>query len=245
MWGTSASFPGNVYHAGEWCIARDEVRLTRRQALARAGVVGAALALAPQVIARAASGALSDSERRTLRAAVARIIPAGGPGDWSAADVGADNYILTLLSGVDRIYAGGPVRKFFGSFQQLSRVKLIGWTREVRRLRALYREGLRELDARAGGDFSNALPAVQDVILTTLDYAGSDFFAALYNHTMEGVYSHPVYGGNLEYRAWNAFGYAGDVHGVRFPSIGPPDAPWNVYGGYAPEEMVQPGKEQT
>jgi hypothetical protein len=34
------------------------------------------------------------------------------------------------------------------------------------------------------------------------------------------------------------------VHGVRFfPRIGPPDAPWNVHGGYAPEEMIKPGKE--
>jgi hypothetical protein len=60
---------------------------------------------------------------------------------------------------------------------------------------------------------------------------------------LEGVYSHPVYGGNAGYQAWQSFGYAGDVHGVRFPHIGPADAPWNVYGGYAPEEMAQPGKE--
>ena len=59
---------------------------------------------------------------------------------------------------------------------------------------------------------------------------------------MEGVYSHPVYGGNRDYRGWKAFGYAGDVHGVRFPQIGPPDAPWNVYGGYAPEEMACRGR---
>src|SRR5438270_5354904 len=150
-------------------------RLTRRQALARASAMGAALALSPQVIARAAAGVLSDGERRTLRAAVARIVPASGAGDWSAADVGADNYILVLLSGIDRIYAGGPFRSRFSSFQVLSRVKRIGWTREVRRLRTLYRDGLRELNRRAGGDFAGALPVVQDLILTTLDDAASDF----------------------------------------------------------------------
>jgi hypothetical protein len=91
------------------------------------------------------------------------------------------------------------------------------------------------------GNFASALPALQDVILTLLDDTGSGFFTALFNHTLEGVYSHPVYGGNQNFRAWQSFGYAGDVHGVRFPNIGPPGAPWNRYGGYAPEEMAQPG----
>jgi hypothetical protein len=218
---------------------------TRRQALAGAGKTGAAFAIAPALVRWAAASPLNQHQLRTLRAAVARIVPAEGPGDWSAADVGADQYILALLSGADRIYAGGPVRARFGLFQRLSRVKRIGWSREIRRLRKLYGDGLTELDALAGGDFAATLPTLQDVILMALDDTGSDFFAALYNHTLEGVYAHPVYGGNQGYRAWQTLGYAGDVHGVRFPNIGPADAPWNVYGGYAPEEMAQPGKEST
>jgi gluconate 2-dehydrogenase gamma chain len=196
--------------------------------------------------AHAAAGApLNAAQRRTLRAAVARIVPAQGPSDWSAADVGADDYIVALLSGTGGIYAGGPNRSRFADFQALSRVKQIGWSREIRRLRLLYAKGLAELDRLALGDFARTSPGLQDVILTLLDDTGSEFFTALYNHALEGVYSHPVYGGNLNYRAWQAFGYAGDVHGVRFPNLGPPDAPWNVYGGYAPEEMAQPGKEST
>jgi hypothetical protein len=224
-------------------------RYTRREALAeagKAGVAGAmALSLPPQLlgISTAPASVLGSSQRATLRAAVARIIPAEGSNDWSAADVGADNYILTLLAGIDKIYAGGPVRSRFARFQKLSRVKRIGWSREVRRLRGVYTQGLAQLDAMAGGNFAAAPSPLQDAILTELDYQGSDFFAALYNHTMEGVYSHPVYGGNRDYDAWRAFGYAGDVHGVRFPNIGPKNAPWNVYGGYAPEEMILPGKE--
>jgi hypothetical protein len=222
--------------------------LTRRQVLGRAGKAGATLAIAPGLVrwANAVIGAqLSQQQLRTLRAAVARIVPAEGAGDWSAADVGADNYIVALLSGTGRIYAGGPYRSSFGNFQVLSRVKQIGWSAEIRRLRVLYQSGLAELDRLALGDFAAALPELQDVILTLLDDTGSDFFTALYNHTLEGVYSHPVYGGNADYRAWQAFGYAGDVHGVRFPNIGPADAPWNVYGGYAPEEMARPGTEAT
>jgi hypothetical protein len=226
--------------------------ITRRQVLKGAGRVGAAGAVAvavpPSLLgapARAASDALSPGQRRTLRAAVARVIPAESPGDWSAADVGADDYIAGLLSGTGRIYAGGPVRRRFARFQKLSRVKQIGWRREVKRLRSLYGDGLAQLDKLAGGDFAGAPAPLQDAILTQLDDSGSDFFDALFNHTMEGVYSHPAYGGNRDYRAWKAFGYAGDVHGVRFPHIGPRSAPWNVYGGYAPSEMGRPGKEAT
>jgi gluconate 2-dehydrogenase gamma chain len=225
---------------------------TRRDFLDGAGRAGAAGALAATIPApllagpsAQSSGVLSKGQRRTLRAAVARIIPAERAGDWSAADVGADQYILHLLSGVDRVYAGGPVRRRFSRFQRLVRLKRIGWSREIRRLRKLYRAGLADLDKRAGGDFA-ALPApAQDAILNSVDAAGDDFFNALLNHTIEGVYSHPVYGGNREYRAWKSFGYQGDVHGVRFPRIGPANAPWNVHGGYAPQEMVKPGKGST
>jgi gluconate 2-dehydrogenase gamma chain len=211
----------------------------------KAGVAGAVASTLPLSVftpPAAAKQALSAAQRRTLRAAVARIVPAEHPGDWSAADVGADNYILGLLAGIDHIYAGGPVRRRFKRFQHMWRVKRIGWRRYVRKARRIYRDGLADLDRRAGGDFA-ALPApAQDAILLTLDYQGTPFFTALYNHTLEGVYSHPVYGGNREYRAWRAFDYQGDVHGVRFPGIGRPDAPWNRYGGYAPQEMIKPGK---
>jgi hypothetical protein len=107
---------------------------------------------------------------------------------------GADEYIVTLLSNPthpDRVYAGGPYRSRFARFQRLSRVKRIGWSREIRRLRRVYAQGLAELDLRmAGGDFAGAPAPTQDAILTELDYAGSAFFNAPYNHTLEGVYSH-------------------------------------------------------
>jgi gluconate 2-dehydrogenase gamma chain len=192
-------------------------------------------------------GFLNPSQRETLDAALARMIPAQGRGDWSAADVGAGDYIDRLLSAFDLdwssgdIYAGGPYRPEFPEFQALSRVKHIGWEGEVERLRQLYVGGLAELDQRAGGGFAGAPAPVQDAILEQLDYEGSAFFAALYNHTMEGVYSHPVYGGNTGYQAWKTFCYQGDVHGVRFPTTGSKGS-WNTYGGYAPEEMEQPGR---
>jgi gluconate 2-dehydrogenase gamma chain len=220
---------------------------TRRELLRDAGIGAFLLGMPPKLLARAAAAVpasvLNAKERRTLRAAVARMVPASGPGDWSAADAGADNYIAVLLAGPEHIFAGGPNRAEFAGFQTLSRVKQLGWSREVERLRGVYHAGLKDLDARAAGDFAAAPAPLQDTILRALDLAGGDFFAALYKHTMEGVYSHPVYGGNTNYLAWRSLGYQGDVHGVRFPGIGPADAPWNVYGGYAPEEMAQPGRE--
>src|SRR5205807_9909831 len=102
--------------------------------------------------------------------------------------------------------------------------------------------GLRGLNARANGDFASIPAEAQDAILTELDDQGDAFFGQLVDHTIEGVYGHPVYGGNEDFRAWKEFSYQGDVHGVRFPGIGPADAPWNEYGGYAPEEMARPGK---
>ena len=124
-------------------------------------------------------------------------------------------------------------------------MKRIGWSREVRHLRKAYRRGLADLDTRAGGDFASLPAPAQDAILTELDDRGSEFFGLLLHHTMEGVYAHPVYGGNRDFRAWKEFSYQGDVHGVRFPGLGPKDAPWNEYGGYAPEEMAKPGKGDT
>jgi gluconate 2-dehydrogenase gamma chain len=212
---------------------------TRRELLRDSGAAMLVLALPASVFA--AAPVLSSSDLRTLRAAVARIIPAEHPADWSAADVGADLYIQNLLAGPEQIFAGGPNRAEFAQFQKLSRIKRQGWVAEVERLRGVYQVGLKQLNARAGGNFAGAPAVLQDTILRTLDLGGSDFFAALYHHVMEGVYSHPVYGGNKDYRAWQTFGYQGDVHGVRFPNIGPPDASWNVHGGYAPEEMRRPG----
>jgi len=185
------------------------VRSTRREFLAASGKAGLASAVIASVPAKALasppSGPPSKGELRTLRAAVARIVPAESPGDWSAADVGADAYIVRLLAAPGRIYAGGPIRTRFARFQPLSRVKRIGWNREIRTLRKLYRGGLRELDRQAGGDFALLPAPAQDAILTGLDDQADPFFAALYDHTMEGVYSPPVYGGNRDYRAWKSF----------------------------------------
>jgi hypothetical protein len=218
-------------------------RYSRREFLAKTARVGAAAAVVrvlPPLRPRPALG--STLARQTLDAALARMIPADGSADWSAASVGAGDYIENLLDpGLSRIYAGGPYRAQFPQFQSLQGAKRTGWSREVVRLQKLYADGLADLDARAGGSFADSPAETQDRILRELDFEGSPFFAALYDHTMEGVYSHPVYGGNANYRAWETFGYQGDVHGIRYPAVGSAGA-WNEFGGYAPEEMISPGE---
>lgn len=199
------------------------------------------------------AGFLDARQIATLQAAVAQIIPAEGPGDWSAADLGAACYIQYLLSGFDDspltgyVYTGGPYRlpgdvhgTSFATFQVLTRVKAIGWARQVAAWRSSYSAGLADLDRRAGGDFAACPVALQIAILQALDYEGSTFFADLYDNTMEAVYANPVYGGNRGYESWRTFGYTGDVHGIRFPTTGT-SGPWDVYGGYSPEEMALPG----
>lgn len=220
---------------------------SRREFLHNATAASAAGIVATSIGFRPAFGApeakiFTEGQRKTLDAALARMIPAEGPDDWSAADVGAGAYIELLLAGTGRIYAGGPYRKHFDDFQPLSRAKEMGWANRIHQLRKLYKDGLAELDRRAGGDFAAAPEPAQDEVLESLDSEGSEFFDALYTHTMEGVYSHPIYGGNYNYRAWKSLNYEGDVHGVRFPTKGSKGA-WNVYGGYAPEEMAKPGRE--
>lgn len=197
------------------------------------------------------TGFLRPQEVATLNAALARLIPSSGPGDWSAADLGVATYIDMILSAFTAagsappVFAGGPYRSDFPSFQSLSRVKALGWRAQVQQWQGLYRSGLAHLDRAAGGNFATALPEVQDAVLEELDLSGDAFFTALYDHTMEGVYSHPVYGGNAGYKSWMSVGFAGDVHGVRFPSDRYSRGAWNVYGGYAPEEIIAVGSAST
>lgn len=228
---------------------------TRRRFLQVAGAATGASLLGWRLPALAdgaagAGGFLTAAEITTLNAALARMIPSSGPGDWSAADLGVSTYIDNILSAFEPgvpaplVFAGGPYRDSFGDFQPLSRVKALGWKRQVAQWQRLYRSGLAGLDTAAGGNFAAVPSPVQDGILEKLDLSGDSFFSLLYDHTMEGAYSHPVYGGNAGYRSWKTVGFGGDVHGVRFPTVGSHGA-WNIYGGYAPEEIASVGSPTT
>lgn len=241
--------------------------ITRRQLLSRGAGVTAAAAIescgqsqslasaAPQLgdaLPSLPAFAFTGAQRRTLSAAVARLIPAAGADDWSAADAGAVEYIEQLLNAFSdasanpKLYGGGPTRPHFAEFHALSRAKRLGWQREVLRLRDEYVAGIDGLNRQdpLANDFSSLPALAQDGILEALDLEAAPFFATLFNHTMEACYGHPAYGGNRDYVGWDSVCYEGDVHGVRFP--GGEDAtadaePWRKFGGYSPDEIGAPG----
>jgi hypothetical protein len=162
-----------------------------------------------------------------LEAACARLIPEvdGHPG---ATALGVADYIDGLLGAflVDppRVYAGGPFSgRFggeagFGKFLPLSRLDELAWRtrivgsqgiaeREfngpVAGWQADYRAGL----AALGPDFATIEPDEQ---ARRLD-ADPGFKELLYNHSCEGAYGAPEYGGNRDGRGWAAIEFPGDV----------------------------------
>jgi gluconate 2-dehydrogenase gamma chain len=145
----------------------------------------AALAQAtPEAIAGYVPEALSATELATLIAAIDRIIPADelGPG---ASEAAVQIFIDHALAGP---YAA---------------------------LLSLYQSGLAALDAVAGtGGFAALAEDEQDAILTQAEAGkladGPDgFFALLVEHTRQGMFGDPIYGGNADFAGWDLIGYPG------------------------------------
>ena len=89
-------------------------------------------------------------------------------------------------------------------------------------LRQMYRDGLQTVDTTArqmaGLPFAQLSTDQQDVILRTLDRMvfkpdprrGMSFIDVLIQHTLEGCFSLPEYGGNADGRGWAIIGLEGD-----------------------------------
>lgn len=180
--------------------------ITRRDLLKGAGFAGAAAvagtaglagtsdaALAAQSVsaapARAVFENLTAAEGELLNAMVARLIPADaiGPG---AREAGAARYIDRALGGA-----------LSGSKQA-------------------YASGLAALDRYArnsrGKMFVDLSPADQDLVLKDVEAgtasfgAGSaQFFAMVLNHTRQGTFGDPFYGGNVDFIGWDLLQYPG------------------------------------
>jgi gluconate 2-dehydrogenase gamma chain len=133
---------------------------------------------------------LSAIEGDTLEAIVARLIPSdtNGPG---AEEAGAANYIDRALGGA------------------------------LASSRSAYAAGLAAIEsfARAtkGGPFPQLSPADQDAILTLMERNAAPgftpdsatFFELLRNHTLQGTFCDPFYGGNKNFVGWDLLGYSG------------------------------------
>jgi gluconate 2-dehydrogenase gamma chain len=141
----------------------------------------------------------NEEEARIVEAISARIIP-GNPSNPGAKEAGAVIYI-------DRALAG-----FFNHLQ------------------TFYREGIAELDrasrSRFGSAFLDLNESQQDAFLRSIEgaleqqsvegalrdgQAGrlSQFFAVVYQHTLEGTFGDPIYGGNRDAIGWKMVGFPG------------------------------------
>jgi len=156
--------------------------------------------------------------------ATARIAPgphddpaeAGHPG---AREAGVVYYIDGMLSALDgtvpRVFAGGPWSDrhasgpdHMASFIALDPVTRIAWHKRITGWQQQYKQGIAQLDKLAGRDFSTAGAAKQDKILAKPAVSG--FLSLLFEHTIEGLYASPEYGGNRGLAGWQEIGYPGD-----------------------------------
>jgi gluconate 2-dehydrogenase gamma chain len=179
-----------------------------------------------------------DFQRRTIEAAMARIIPTDHePG---ASEAGTIDFLDCYLSGIDYIYA-----KPDGSgFERLEGKRADAWRQRIEIVRQKYLEGIEELNQRSraefGDDFTDLASDQQDAILTIMERPvreqqrapeeeqavsgftppepalqqiaaeiDLDFFSLLVLHTRQGFLADPIYGGNRNRVGWDAIGFPG------------------------------------
>ena len=165
--------------------------MTRREVLKQIGLLITAVA-SPPIAARPQARAqalpalgealmsLTAEEAETLRSIIARIIPADESGP-GALEARADRFIDRALSGA------------------------------LKSQREVYSAGLAAIDAEAraakGASFAKLGSADQDSILTAMQT--TPFFTLVRNHTIQGTFCDPFYGGNHNFAGWNLIGYPG------------------------------------
>ncbi|MBV9671310.1 MAG: gluconate 2-dehydrogenase subunit 3 family protein [Verrucomicrobia bacterium] len=141
----------------------------------------------------------NEEEARTIEAITGRIIPG------NSKNPGAKEARAVIF--IDRALAG-----FFSHLQ------------------TFYREGIAALDqssrARFGSAFLNLNESQQDELLRNIeggleqrsiegalrdDQSGrlSQFFSVVYEHTLEGTFGDPIYGGNRDALGWKMVGFPG------------------------------------
>jgi gluconate 2-dehydrogenase gamma chain len=165
-------------------LATSEVLPTTSKSQADNAVAQAALA------AKRPLETLSAIESDTLEAIVARLIPtdANGPG---AVEARAADYIDRALGGV------------------------------LASSRPAYAAGLAAVDqyarSRKGVSFVNLSPEDQDAMLSAMESGtatgfipnSATFFDLVRNHTLQGMFCDPYYGGNANFVGWDLLGYPG------------------------------------
>ncbi len=179
-----------------------------------------------------------DFQRRTIEAAMARIIPTDHqPG---ASEAGTIDFLDRYLSGIDYVYA----RPDGSGFTRLEGKRAEAWQQRIEIVHRKYLAGIEELDQRSraefGDDFAELAADQQDAILTMMERpvhdeerAGEeeqavagfappepalqqiaaevdlDFFPLLVLHTRQGFLADPIYGGNRDRVGWDVIGFPG------------------------------------
>ena len=171
---------------------------------------------------------LNGDEASFVEAAVARLIPEDD--QWPGAlKAGVANYIDKQLAGAwgvgERLYRSGPWRS--GTPSQGYQLPLTP--------AELFRTSIDAINkelAQAGTLFTTMSSEQQDAYLARLETGGKDlggvpsnvFFEHLWECTIEGFFSDPVYGGNRDMVAWRMIGFPGayasyydlvDQHGIK------------------------------
>jgi gluconate 2-dehydrogenase gamma chain len=181
-----------------------------------------------------------EFQRRTIEAAMARVIPADHePG---ASEAGTIDFLDRYLSGIDYVYATPD-----GSgFARLEGKRAEAWGQRIEIVRRKYLEGVQELNQRSraefGDDFADVAPDRQDAILAMLEGPAReqerareaeqavsgftppepalqqiaaeidlDFFPLLVLHTRQGFLADPIYGGNRDRVGWDVIGFPGPL----------------------------------
>jgi gluconate 2-dehydrogenase gamma chain len=179
-----------------------------------------------------------EPQAAALEALVARIFP-GTPEDPGARELGVLQYIDHLLATSDDghhepIYSEGPFPEEYEGDEPPEEdpgenavwvpaddLDRYGWQSELTP-REIYTRGLESLDAfareEAGSDFASLSEDDQDEIVGALaddeadifeDPSAGDFFTLVHRHTLEGLFSDPLYGGNRDAGGWRLIGYPG------------------------------------
>jgi gluconate 2-dehydrogenase gamma chain len=170
----------------------------------------------------------TSHQAAVVRDATARIAPgpaddpaeAGHPGAREADVTGYIDSMLGALGALDGpaplVFAGGPWSNrhtsgpdLMARFAALDPVARIAWRRRLQGWQDQYAKGIAALDKAAGGDFTKASQARQDKILASSPV--SSFTSLLFEHTIEGLYSAPEYGGNRGLAGWKDIGFPGDI----------------------------------
>ena len=167
-------------------------------------------------------------EARVVTAACARIFPSdtSGPG---ATEAGVVIFIDRQLAGPygrDKYrYTKGPFVESYPEHGYQGKESP----------REIYRAGVKAL-----GDFASLSPADQDAKLQSIEK--SRFFQLLRTHTIEGMFSDPMHGGNAGLIGWQLVGYPGPQMSYRNEIDKHFGQPWRPKPASLEQITGRPGK---